>query len=143
MPESDSSCSFDIEAIKSSWEKIPTMDTMTDCMIDVFIDEFEDMLGFFADFDMEQVTVRMYDMFNDAVGMLPDLSPLRERLAFVASKHVKINLKQEHYDMGRTAIVGAVKQLEGDNWSDDLQKNWEQFYNKIASIIKEEEEKKK
>eukprot|EP01083_Nonionella_stella_P241503 843332_1 len=108
MPESDSSCSFvlvlnqflryirivpDIEAIKSSWEKIPTMDTMTDCMIDVFIDEFEDMLGFFADFDMEQVTVRMYDMFNDAVGMLPDLSPLRERLAFVASKHVKINLK--------------------------------------------------
>ena len=72
-------------------------------------------------------------MIDKALGMLgPDIELLTEILLDLGTKHVGYGVKPEYFpSMGR-ALIYAVKEQLGDNFSDEMKDAWVEVYGALS-----------
>jgi hemoglobin-like flavoprotein len=72
-------------------------------------------------------------MIDKALGMLgPDIELLTEILLDLGAKHVTYGVKPEYFpSMGR-ALLFAVKERLGDEWTDEVKDAWVEVYGALS-----------
>jgi nitric oxide dioxygenase len=72
-------------------------------------------------------------MIDKALGMLgPDIELLTEILLDLGAKHVTYGVKPEYFpSMGR-ALLHAVKERLGDEWTDEVKDAWVEVYGALS-----------
>jgi hypothetical protein len=73
------------------------------------------------------------DMFDKAVEMLgPDIELLTDILLDLGAKHVGYGVKAEYYpSMGR-ALIGTMKELLADEFTDSIENAWHEMFGAIS-----------
>jgi hemoglobin-like flavoprotein len=76
---------------------------------------------------------RFVDMFDKAVEMLgPDIELLTDILLVLGAKHVGYGVKAEYYpSMGR-ALIGTMKDLLADEFTDIIEDSWYEMFGAIS-----------
>jgi methyl-accepting chemotaxis protein/nitric oxide dioxygenase len=76
---------------------------------------------------------RFVDMFDKAVEMLgPDIELLTDILLVLGAKHVGYGVKAEYYpSMGR-ALIGTMKELLADEFTDLVENSWIEMFGAIS-----------
>jgi hemoglobin-like flavoprotein len=68
--------------------------------------------------------------FSSTLDMLgPDLEVLYETLAELGEKHKRFGLTEEHYKFMGIALVEAVQELLGDEFTGEQKVSWEECWN--------------
>ena len=74
-------------------------------------------------------TIAVYAANIDHVEML------EKAVEIMAQKHVETQVKPEHYPMVGASLLQALKDVLGDNASDEIIQAWEEAYFFLANIL--------
>ena len=66
---------------------------------------------------------------------IDQIENMHDRLMYISNTHVKSQVREEHYPMVGEALLLAIKEVLGDDASDDVIKAWEEAYNYLSEIL--------
>lgn len=68
---------------------------------------------------------------------LDDVNVLTESLRDLGVQHVHWGAQPDHYFIVQKALVGAIRELSGDGWSDALDQDWRDAIGTVAALMLE------
>jgi hemoglobin-like flavoprotein len=68
----------------------------------------------------------------DAISSFPDFAP---RVRDLGTRHAAYRVKSRHYSAAREALIGALANHLGDDWTPDVEAAWRRAYNLVAEMM--------
>lgn len=78
---------------------------------------------------------KLLDMLRWVVGTLRDPAAVRTQLAELGARHVTYGARAEHYPAIVRALVEAMAQISGPQWSEDLRADWTSAFELVSDIM--------
>jgi hemoglobin-like flavoprotein len=92
--------------------------------------------------DMANQKKKLLDTLNLIVENLQAPLTVRARLEKLGESHVAYGARPEHYPIVLSALVGAIAEMAGPNWTADLEDDWTSAISMVAAIMIEASGKK-
>ena len=70
-----------------------------------------------------------------AAQNIDNLDALLPAVEKIGERHCDVQIKEEHYPIVGTNLLGAIKEVLGDEATDDIIKAWGKAYGEIAKIF--------
>ena len=68
----------------------------------------------------------------EAISSFPDFAP---RVRDLGSRHAGYRVQTRHYGAAREALIGALADHLGDDWTPDVEGAWRRAYNLVAEMM--------
>jgi hemoglobin-like flavoprotein len=68
----------------------------------------------------------------DAISSFPDFAP---RVRDLGLRHAGYHVQTRHYGAAREALIGALANHLGDDWTPDVEEAWRRAYNLVAEMM--------
>lgn len=86
--------------------------------------------------DITEQGKKLMTMIGAAVRGLDDLGALTPVVQGLGKRHVKYNVKDEHYATVGEALIWTLEQGLGDKFTDDVKEAWTTVYTTLADLMK-------
>lgn len=90
----------------------------------------------FAD-DLEEQYGKIVDEISFLAGAADDLDTLVTHARDLGRRHAQYGVVEGHYAPVETALLTALAELLGENWTDDHAQAWQTLYRLIAEVMLE------
>ena len=87
--------------------------------------------------DLTRLRAHFHAALALVVRNLDDMDVLAQSLRDLGVQHVHWGAQPKHYFTVREALLTALKELSGDDWSDELDQDWRDAIGAIASFMLE------
>ena len=87
--------------------------------------------------DMANQKRKLLDTLNLIVENLQAPQAVRTRLERLGESHVGYGAQPQHYPIVMSALIGAMAEMQGSNWTADLNDDWTSAIRMVASIMVE------
>lgn len=115
-------------AVSANAEKI------TSRMYEILFSDYPETKALFVNADSDQ-----HKKLAAAVGAyaanIDNLGALSKAVEKMATTHVKVKVKPEHYPMVGLSLLGAIKDVLGDAATEDVVNAWKEAYFFLADIL--------
>ena len=91
----------------------------------------------FSGTDMEQQGKKLTDTLTVAVKGLQHFPALVPALGELGNRHVSYGVKEEHYTCVRTALISAIGNVLGDQFTAETKEAWSVTYDALAAVMKD------
>lgn len=85
--------------------------------------------------DMTVQRGKLMQTLDWVIGNLDRPSEIRPAVAALGQRHVGYGAKPEHYPPVRDALVDAMAEIAGKDWSRDLDADWRQAIDLLAEMM--------
>jgi hemoglobin-like flavoprotein len=68
----------------------------------------------------------------EAISSFPDFAP---RVRDLGIRHAAYRVQTRHYSAAREALIGALANHLGDDWTPDVEAAWRRAYNLVAEMM--------
>lgn len=124
-----------IETVKATAPVVAeNADRITTRMYEILFSEYPATKVLFANAapDQHKKLAAAVGAYAANIDNLDVLSPALER---IATSHVSLKVKPEHYPMVGISILGAIKDILGETATEDVLKAWEEAYFFLADTL--------
>ena len=92
--------------------------------------------------DMANQKRKLLDTLNLVIENLHSPQTVRPRLQKLGESHIGYGARPEHYPLVMGALLGAMGEMHGDNWTVELKDDWTSAIRQVAAIMIEAAAKK-
>ena len=85
--------------------------------------------------DMTAQRKKLVDLLVSVFQDLGDADTARVRLEELGCSHVKYGARPEHYPLVCEALVGAMGEVMGNDWSPELEADWKEAMRQVSGIM--------
>lgn len=85
--------------------------------------------------DMTEQRGKLVDEFEFLVGAATDLDTFVDRARELGARHVDYGVTTADYDAVETALLGALADRLGDDWTPERESAWRRLYRLIAETM--------
>lgn len=85
--------------------------------------------------DLKEQSKKFMDMLELLVGGLLAIDDVVPALRELGVRHTKYGAEPAHYETLRTALLGALEQVLGDEFTAETRKAWSDVYDLLASAM--------
>jgi len=107
-----------------------------DELVDIFyrrlLAEHPELAPLFAHLDMARQKRMLLAALQLIVGNLRCPAILEPMLRRLGARHVDYGAREEHYPAVGGALLGALAEVGGDDWNDELAEAWAEAYREIS-----------
>lgn len=129
--------------ITESFTKIaPLSDKVAETFYNRLFEIAPDTKPLFKNTDMAEQGRKMMQTIATAVGAVYTLDAIAPEMEALGKRHVAYGVTGEQYDHIGDALIWAMQQSLGDDFSDESANAWKKVYKLIADIAKAEHTKK-
>jgi len=86
--------------------------------------------------DMEQQAARLTATLSEAIELAPHPDRLINLLKAAGVRHHHYRVQQVHFDLMAPLIIETFKEVLGDQFSPQLESDWEQFFHNMATVMR-------
>ena len=126
-----------IELVKDSWNRLRGQEPN---VAEVFYTRLftiaPQVRPMFSD-DMAEQKKKFSITVGTVIRSLGRLEEIEGMVRALGKRHVGYGTKQEHYDVVAQALVGALGEMHGKTWSEELQDAWVAAYTVVATAMKD------
>ncbi len=87
------------------------------------------------DDDLTAQRGKLVDEVAFFIGAAADLDRFVERAHDLGSRHVGYGVQRDHYDAVGVALVAAVRERTGDDWTSEHHRAWTKLYRLISDVM--------
>jgi hemoglobin-like flavoprotein len=87
------------------------------------------------DDDLTAQRGKLVDEVAFFIGAAADLDRFVERARELGRRHVGYGVRRDHYDAVGIALVAAVRERTGDEWTSDHHRAWTKMYRLISDVM--------
>jgi hemoglobin-like flavoprotein len=125
----------DIEAVQRTFEMIvPIADTFAFMFYDRFFAEEPEARPLFQS-DMSTQRIKVMDMLALAVRSMEEPEAMIQELRGLGLRHVTYRVEPEHYITMNEAIVWALAESLGDQFTSSMRRAWEKTLARLAEVM--------
>lgn len=126
----------DVQVVQRSFEMIlPMADTFAAMFYDRFFTAEPEARPLFNS-DMAVQREKVIEMLALAVHSLDNPEPLQQDLQDLGKRHVKYRVESRHYAIMNDAILGALADCLGEQFTDEMRAAWEEALVSLAETMK-------
>jgi hemoglobin-like flavoprotein len=82
--------------------------------------------------DMTAQNKKLTDMLTSIITSIDRIDGLKKDIDDMARRHVKYNVKPEHYDLVGKSLLWTLEQGLGSDWNQDVKNAWVSCYTTLA-----------
>lgn len=124
-----------IEIVKETAQPVSlNAKAITTKMYKILFDTNPELKDLFKDADPDQHK-KLAAAVSAYAANIDNLSVLGKAVEKMATTHVRVNIKPEHYPLVGVALLGAVKDVLGDAATEDVLEAWKEAYFFLADIL--------
>ena len=87
--------------------------------------------------NIHEQSLKLMSTLKMAVESLEQTKEILGVLQSLGRRHIQYGVKEEHYDTVGTALLWALEQSLGDDFSPSAHTAWSELYSQIADIMKD------
>ena len=126
------------ELIRSTWAHVvPILDDVTGLFYGRLFEIDPTTEELFGDANMEEQRKKLMQTLKVAVANIDRLDEIRPALEALGSRHVSYAVRDEHYESVGAALLWALGQGLGEEFTAEAEEAWAELYGHLASIMKE------
>ena len=126
-----------IALVRSSWQQVlPIKDTAAALFYGRLFELDPSLRGMFKG-DMVEQGRKLMAIINTAVSSLDDLGPILGAVEDMGRRHVAYGVTEAHYDTVGSALIWALGQGLGEQFTPAVEAAWVETYTTLASAMKQ------
>ena len=126
-----------IALVRGSWQQVlPIKDTAAELFYDQLFRLDPSLHALFRG-DMAEQGRKLMTMINMVVNSLDNLAPLLGAVEDLGRRHVGYGVEAAHYDTVGSALLWALGQGLGDDFTPPVKAAWTEAYTTLASVMKQ------
>lgn len=118
----------------TSGSVIANAEAITTRMYEILFSSYPELKELFKDADPNQHK-KLAAALSAYAANIDNLGVLSKTVEKMASTHVRVKVRPEHYPIVGLSLLSAVKDVLGEAASDDVIKAWEEAYFFLANIL--------
>ena len=129
----------DFELVKKSWTSISKIDYEIVCGT-FYIRLFEiapELKHMFRNTSMTEQSIKLGCMLSYVISKYESMDDVLQEMKALAERHKKYGVKDEHYQAVGEALLWTLEQGLGEYWSLGLANAWKEFYETLATKMKD------
>jgi len=107
-------------------------DELADVFYGNLFADYPDLEPLFAQVDIARQKRMLLASLQLIVGNLHCPAVLEPMLRRLGARHVRYGVHEEHYPAVGAALLGALAEVAGEDWSDELAEAWGEAYEEIT-----------
>lgn len=120
---------LDIERLRPESERLQRL------FYGALLDSGDDIRALFSGVDLHAQGELLVSALTTAVRGQSDPARVREGLAALGARHVGYGVRPEHYAAARSAMLGALPEVLGDEWDGDAHARWSALLDQVAEAM--------
>ena len=126
-----------VETLRATWQKVlPIGDTAARLFYNRLFEIDPAAEQLFAGTDMALQRQKLLQTLNAAIGGLDNLEGLAPVLQDLGRRHADYGVSDSHYDSVGAALLWALEQGLGDDWTPEAKDAWTTAYGLIAETMR-------
>ena len=123
--------------VRTSWPAIAERaDTLTSHFYDHLFDIDESAARLFIGVDMAAQRVKLAQTLTVVVKALDDVDRLLPAVAALGKRHAHYGVEEHHFDSVGEALIKAIEDTLGDDFTAEVRSAWTVAYALLASVMK-------
>ena len=110
-------------------------DELAEIFYDTLFSRYPDLKSLFDGVDMAEQAKKFSRSLDTIVGGMDRLEVWTRALAEMGREHLDYGVLPEHYPAVGECLVHALSVVSGSEWSEDLEKAWNEAYVEIAELM--------
>lgn len=124
-----------VKLVQESWAKVePIADTAAELFYGRLFETAPEVKPLFSG-DMKSQGRKLMAMITVAVKGLSDLESIVPAVQDLGKRHVKYNVKEEHYAVVGSSLLWTLEKGLGDAFTPDTKEAWATVYGVLASTM--------
>jgi hemoglobin-like flavoprotein len=129
---------LNVELLRSSFELVLEREpSLTHRFYGVLFSKYPQVKSLFGRNSGQQQEKMLADALVAVMDHLEDASWLRDKLTAMGAKHLDYGVKDEMYPFVGDALITAMSQVAGADWTDEHTAQWSAAYGAITSLMLE------
>lgn len=127
---------FDLKVIRSSFAEAGKIaDQVAEKFYEILWDDYPQSVALFEEVDMDQQKKALMGSLSFIVNNLEDTDKIVGFIKEMGRRHSAYGAQEEHFDWVGKSLIKTLAHFFGDNWTEDLEKNWVAAYGLIADVM--------
>ena len=125
---------LNVELLRSSFEMVaPKADQLADRFYQILFEQSPELKPLFSGTDMGIQRRMLIDSLVCIMGLLEDSKVLEKTLFDLGQKHAAYDVIEDHFPLVGNALIAALAEIAGPDWSDHLEAVWTEAFEAIAN----------
>lgn len=126
-----------IKLVRDSWQRIMSMKEKTAEFFYARLFELDPSVKSLFKGRIDLQGAKLITTLNVVVNSLDDLSEVQAILQAMGKRHIIYGVEAAHYETVGAALLWALQQSLGENFTEEVEQAWVITYGEIASSMKE------